>query len=96
MNNWLITDKRKINIEEIPVLPISELRLAIILAKKRPIAFFGQKINDKTKLYVILADDENAQVEHGEGALRFAGKIDMPRGVDNGEFRIPVGKNGLL
>lgn len=61
MNNWLITDKRKINIEEIPVLPISELRLAIILAKKRPIAFFGQKIDDKTKLYVILADDENAQ-----------------------------------
>ena len=61
MNNWLITKNRNINIEDIPVLSIVDLRLAIIYAKKRPIAFFGQKIDDKTKLFVILADDENAE-----------------------------------
>ena len=61
MNNWLITKNKKVNINDIPVLSITDLRLAIISAKKRPIAFFGQKLNEETKLIVILADDKNSE-----------------------------------
>ena len=61
MNNWLITKSRKVNINDIPVLSLTELRSSIISAKKRPIAFFGQIINEGTKLFVILADDNNGE-----------------------------------
>lgn len=57
--NWLVTEnKKRFNINEIPVLNINDLRLEIIKLNKRVIAFFGQKEDDDIKLYVVLADDE--------------------------------------
>ena len=61
MNNWLITKNKKVNINDIPVLSITDLRSAIISVKKRPIAFFGQKFDETTKLIVILSDDVNSE-----------------------------------
>ena len=61
--NWLITEnKKRVNINEIPVLKIEELRQAIVLLNKRVIGFFGKKENENTKLYVVMADDENAKL----------------------------------
>lgn len=61
--NWLITNnKKRININEIPILDINELRKSIIEINKRVIAFFGKKEEEKTKLYVILADDEKGEL----------------------------------
>ena len=62
MNNWLITKNKKVNINDIPVLSITDLRSAIISVKKRPIAFFGQKVDETTKLIVILSDDVNSEI----------------------------------
>ena len=61
--NWLITEnKKRVKINEIPVLKIEELRQAIVLLNKRVIGFFGQKENDNTKLFVVMADDENGKL----------------------------------
>ncbi len=63
MTNWIrIKNNSKIEISKIPTLDITELRNAILEEKKRPIAFFGQNIQDKIKLYVALADDPNAEI----------------------------------
>lgn len=59
--NWVKTkNNTKIEITNIPTLKIEELREEIINLKFRPIAFFGQNIDEKVKLYVILADDKNS------------------------------------
>ena len=56
--NWLVTkNKKRINVFDIPVLSINDLRLEIIKMNKRPIAFFGKKEAENVKLFVILADD---------------------------------------
>ena len=61
--NWLITEnKKRVNIAEIPVVPFAELRQTIVLANKRVIGFFGKKENENTKLFVVLADDENGKL----------------------------------
>ena len=61
--NWLITEnKKRVNISEIPVVPFAELRQAIVLANKRVVGFFGKKENENTKLFVVLADDENGKL----------------------------------
>ena len=61
--NWLITEnKKRININEIPVLSINDLRLEIISLAKRVIAFFGKKENDNIRLFVVLADDNEGKL----------------------------------
>ena len=61
--NWLITEnKKRVNINEIPVLNIVELRLEIIKLSKRVIGFFGKKENDKVRLFVVMADDSEGKL----------------------------------
>lgn len=61
--NWLITEnKKRFNINEIPVLNINELRKEIIQLNKRVISFFGQKEDDEVKLYVVMADDNKGKL----------------------------------
>jgi len=61
--SWLITEnKKRININDIPVLDIRTLRQEIIKLNKRIIGFFGKKEDERTKLFVIMADDENGKL----------------------------------
>ena len=61
--NWLITEnKKRININEIPVLNINDLRLEIIKLSKRVIGFFGKKEDEKVRLFVVLADDNEGKL----------------------------------
>ena len=61
--NWLISEnKKRVNISEIPVLNINDLRLEIIKLSKRVIAFFGKQENDKVRLFVVLADDKEGKM----------------------------------
>jgi len=64
MRNWVITKNNgRIDLNSIPELTIQELRLEIIKMNKRVIAFFGQNWSDnKVKLFVVLADDKNAEL----------------------------------
>ena len=64
MQNWVITKNNgRIDLNSIPELTIQELRLEIIKMNKRVIAFFGQNWSDnKVKLFVVLADDKNAEL----------------------------------
>lgn len=57
--NWIITENNKpVNLNEIPCLNINDLRNEIIEIKKRVVGFFGQKVGNGVKLFVVLADDE--------------------------------------
>ncbi len=61
--NWLIAEnKQRINIFDIPVLKIDDLRLEIIKAEKRVIGFFGKQENENVRLFVVLADDTNGKL----------------------------------
>ena len=61
--NWLISkNKKRVNISEIPILNINDLRLEIIKLSKRVIAFFGKQENDKVRLFVVLADDKEGKM----------------------------------
>lgn len=61
--NWLITEnKKRVNISEIPVLDINDLRLEIIKLSKRVVGFFGKKETEKVRLFVVLADDEDGKL----------------------------------
>lgn len=61
--NWLIAEnKQRINIFDIPVLKIDDLRLEIIKAEKRVIGFFGKQEYDNVRLFVVLADDTNGKL----------------------------------
>jgi len=64
--NWILTKNNSvINITNIPIVDIIELRQDIIKKIKhnnRVIGFFGAKENEKTKLYVILADDKKSEL----------------------------------
>lgn len=64
MTNWTkAKNNQRIDLSEIPTLPISELRNEIIALAKRPIGFFGKDWGlGRTKLFVILADDKNADM----------------------------------
>lgn len=64
MTNWIkAKNNQRINLSEIPTLSISNLRKEIIAMEKRPIGFFGKDWGfGQTKLFVILADDENADL----------------------------------
>ena len=63
MINWITTkNSSKINISNIPVLTIKDLRAEIIKENKRPLAFFGQKLDEKVRLFVCLADVENQNI----------------------------------
>lgn len=61
--NWLISEnKKRINIADIPVLNIEDLRFEIINLNKRVIGFFGKKEFDKTRLFVVMADDSEGKL----------------------------------
>ncbi len=61
--DWLITEnKKRVNIYDIPVVKFEELRQAILLANKRVVGFFGKKEDLNTKLFVVMADDENGKL----------------------------------
>jgi len=66
MNCWIITKNNKpLNLKDVPVIPISELRENLIKKIKnhlRVIAFFGKKELEQIKLYIILADDINSDI----------------------------------
>lgn len=64
MTNWINTkNNTKVNLSDIPVLKIEELREAIIKENKRPIGFFGKDWgNGCVRLFVVLADDKNANL----------------------------------
>lgn len=64
MTNWLITkNNSKVNLLDIPTLEISQLRSEIISQEKRPVGFFGKDWGfGTTRLFVILADDDNGEL----------------------------------
>ncbi len=64
MTNWIKTkNNTKVSLAEIPVLKIEELRVCIIELNKRPVAFFGKDWGfGLTRLFVVLADDENGNL----------------------------------
>ncbi|MBQ2872053.1 NADH-quinone oxidoreductase subunit C [bacterium] len=63
MVNRIITkNNTKLQISEIPIFPINELRELIIEENKRPISFFGKDWGEgRTRLFVVLADDVNGE-----------------------------------
>ncbi len=64
MAKWITTkNNTKVDLGKIPALGIDELRQEIINLNKRPVAFFGKDWGfGNTRLFVVLADDENAQL----------------------------------
>lgn len=51
------------NISDIPIVSITELRKEVISLNKRPMGFFGQKLDDgETRLFVVLADDSEGDI----------------------------------
>ncbi len=64
MINWCITkNNKKVSISEIPIISIGELREEIIAQNKRPIGFFGKDWgHNRTRLFVVLADDVNGNL----------------------------------
>lgn len=64
MTNWIKTkNNTKVNLSQIPTLPIDELRKEIIEQQKRPIGFFGKDWGaGQTRLFVILSDDKNGEL----------------------------------
>ena len=64
MTKWIkIKNNTKIDFVKIPILTIEQLRIEIIDLKFRPIAFFGKDWGfGNVRLFVALADDENADI----------------------------------
>ena len=64
MEHWIKTkNNTKLNLSDIPSLSISDLRCSIIEQNKRPIGFFGKDWgNGETRLFVVLADDDNGDL----------------------------------
>lgn len=61
--NWLISEnKKRVNISEIPVLKFEELREEILHLDKRVVGFFGKKEAEKTRLFVVMADDNEGKL----------------------------------
>lgn len=60
--NWVITENNKrINVSQIPTLTIEAIKEDYKNLKYRPTGFFGKKENENTRLYVILADDNEGK-----------------------------------
>ena len=64
MANWIkTTNNSRINLGDIPILSIENLREEIIAVNKRPIGFFGKDWGfGSVRLFVLLADDENSEI----------------------------------
>ncbi len=64
MTNWIKTkNNTKVNLSNIPTLAMEDLREEIINLGRRPVGFFGKDWGSGcTKLFVILADDENGDL----------------------------------
>lgn len=61
--NWITTENNKpVNLKDIPSLDINDLRKEIINLNKRVVGFFGDRVFDGVKLYVVMADDENGKL----------------------------------
>lgn len=61
--NWLITtNNNPINISEIPCLDMNVLRQEILDIRKRVVGFFGKQEWNGVRLFVIMADDDKAQL----------------------------------
>lgn len=65
--NWILTKNNNvINVKDIPVVDIAELRQDIIKKIKgnnRVTGFFGTNKNSQPKLYIVLADDEKSELQ---------------------------------
>lgn len=59
MNFLEFKNNEKININNIPIMEINELRNVVIDIKLRPVAFLGKQEDENVRLYVVLADDKN-------------------------------------
>lgn len=64
MKNWVRTNNNtRLNLSNIPILPIDKLREQIIELNKRPVAFFGKDWGfGSVRLFVVLADDEKSEL----------------------------------
>lgn len=64
MAKWItVKNNTRIDLGKIPILQINELREEIINIQLRPIGFFGKNWGwNKVRLFVILADDKNADI----------------------------------
>ena len=64
MENWIKTkNNTKLNLSNIPVLKIEDLRTSIIELNMRPVGFWGKDWGfGLTRLFVVLADDKNADL----------------------------------
>lgn len=64
--NWITSENNKvINLTDIPVINMNELREDVIKQakhNKRVIGYLGQNENEKIKLYIILADDKKSEL----------------------------------
>ena len=61
--NWITTENnKKIDALLIPTITIEELKQDLKILKHRPIAFFGKQEFENVRLYIVLADDKNAQL----------------------------------
>ncbi len=61
--NWLITENRqRINLKDIEIAEIDEIRKEATKINKRPIGFFGLRLDSGIRLFIILADDEEGKL----------------------------------
>lgn len=70
--NWILTKNNAIiSTNEIPIVNIVELRQDIIKSRKRVVGFFGKNENFQIKLFVILANDETAELSVSSTVFNF-------------------------
>jgi len=63
MSEWLvIKNNSKVKLADIPVMDILLMRKSACELALRPLAFFGQKVNDGVRLFVALADDKKGEI----------------------------------
>ena len=61
--NWITTENnKKIDALLIPTITIEQLKQDLRILKHRPIGFFGKQEFENVRLYVVLADDKNAEL----------------------------------
>ena len=61
--NWItLENNKKINTSSIPTITIDELKEDLKKLNLRPIGFFGNREDENIRLYIVLADDKNAEI----------------------------------
>lgn len=61
MNYCTIKNKERINLSDIPIIDIKDLRNQLSVSNLRPVGFFGSDFTDKIKIIAVLADDEKGE-----------------------------------